>query len=82
MRRVAPPVAALLLALAICVKPHVTHSHGSLTTTVLFDREIGNGDVVFRRTADRQARTLHHSLADDLAPGSRGVDLANPKAHQ
>ena len=40
MRRVVLPLAACLLALAMFGRPHVAHSHGSLTTTVLFDREI------------------------------------------
>jgi hypothetical protein len=40
MRPVALPLVALLLALAMLVRPHVVRSHGSLTTTVLFDREI------------------------------------------
>ena len=40
MRRVVLPLAVWLLALAMFGRPHVAHSHGSLTTTVQFDREI------------------------------------------
>jgi hypothetical protein len=40
MRRVVLLLAALLLTLGMFVRPHVAHSHGSLSTTVLFDREI------------------------------------------
>jgi len=47
----------------------------------LFDCEIGQVNIAFRRPADRERFLLHHPVADDLTPGGGEIDGADQECH-